>query len=233
MVSGPQPYLRLIKSEHLDLCSLSSFNAASPRGSDVRPVSMSLTEEGANSTSAPISASVSPEDRRSDMREAHVVMPDILRRAVDASQRPTVTALRENTAMPRPQNLTKLDTVGARIKWWREHRGFKRSAFAKMVGMSYSGLADLENGRSKEGKQLHIIAAKLRLNPYYLQTDKGEPEAEFAQEPPADGQQWPFQSIPPSKMAKLNMIELSYAENKLQEALAEIEAERRKSKKTG
>jgi transcriptional regulator with XRE-family HTH domain len=135
--------------------------------------------------------------------------------------------------MPRPPGLPKFDSLGPRIRWWREHRKFKRLEFAKLIGMSYSGLADLENDRSQESKKLHLIAAKLRLNPYYLETDKGEPEAEFAQEPPTEPQDWPFPAVAQSKLSKLNNIERSYAETKLLEALAEIEAERRKAKKAG
>lgn len=102
-----------------------------------------------------------------------------------------------------------------------------------MVGMSYSGLADLENERTEASKKLHIIAARLRLNAHYLETDKGEPEAEYAQEPPAVDVSWPFHDIPRSRLERLNMIERKYAETKLQEALDDIEAERRKSKKAG
>lgn len=207
--------------------------AASPLGTKVRPFSMSLTDDGASPTSPPISASVKPVDLRSEMRDAHVLTRSILRQPVVLSQRHPVTAVRETIGMPRPPNLPKFESPGPRIRWWREHRGYERKDFAKMVGMSYSGLADLENDRSKAGKKLHLIAAKLRLNAHYLETDKGEPEAEFAQELPQEPAKWPFESVQQSRLEKLNKIELSYAENKLQEALAEIEAERRRAKKAG
>lgn len=97
--------------------------------------------------------------------------------------------------------------------------------------MKYSTLADLENDRSDTSKRLHIIAARLRLNPYYLETGKGEPESEYAQEPPPEAAPWPFPAVPRVKLDKLNAIERKYAESRLQEALAEIEAERRKAKK--
>lgn len=102
-----------------------------------------------------------------------------------------------------------------------------------MVGLSYTALADLENDRSKTGKKLHLIAAKLRLNAHYLETDKGEPEAEYAQEAPPEPQAWPFEGISPEQLEHLNPIERKYAEVRLQEALSEIEAERRRARKAG
>lgn len=230
------PALRLVVSrddlEQRDVCKETSFNAAPPFGSDVRPFSISLTDAAVSPMRSPISASVNPVARRAVMRDAHVVMgPSVLRHTVESTERPPVTELRENVVMPRPPGLPKFDTLGPRIRWWREHRKFKRAEFAKLIGMSYSGLADLENDRSQESKRLHLIAAKLKLNPYYLESDKGEPEAEFAQDPPAAPPEWPFQAVPLDKLNKLNTIERSYAETKLLEALAVIEAERRKAKK--
>lgn len=232
------PALRLVASreedlEQTDSCNDTSFRAAPPFGSDVRPCSMSLTADGDRPMRSPTSASVNPVARRSETRDAHVLMrPSVLRPAVESIRRLPVTEVRDNRCMPRPPGLPKFDTLGPRIRWWREHRKFKRPEFAKLIGMSYSGLSDLENDRSQESKRLHIIAAKLRLNPFYLETDKGEPEAEFAQEAPAVSE-WPFQAVPIDKLNKLNTIERSYAETKLLEALAVIETERRKTKKAG
>lgn len=233
LADAHQPALRLIKSETFDLCNSYNLSAASPRGSLVRRVSMSQTEEAANPTSPPISASVIPISRRSEMRDAHVVMPSSLRPAVEISQRHTVTAIRDNMPMPRPPDLPRFSNIGPRILWWRKRRGFTRSVFAEKIGMSTSGLADLENNRSKKSLNTHLIAAELHLNPHYLQTDNGEPEAEFAQEAPAKEAAWPFESVPKNKLTGLTRIERSYAESKLLEALAEIEAERRKAKRHG
>lgn len=238
MAKRNQPALRLVVDrdavEQRELCKETSLSAAPPLGSTVRSHSMSLTEDAVSPICSPISASVRPVALRSEMRDAHVVMgPSVLRPAVESTQRPSVTEVRENVVMPRPQGLPKFDTLGPRIRWWREYRKFKRAEFAKLVGMSYSGLADLENDRSRENKKLHLIAAKLKLNAYYLETDKGEPEAEFAQEPPAPVPEWPFRAVPLDKLNKLNVIERSYAETKLLEALADIDAERRKAKKNG
>ena len=219
-------------SRQIDRCRESSLSAASPRGAPLLPCSMSLTDEAAIPMREPISDSVNPVDRRSEMRDAHVVMLPSLRLPVDSSQRRPVTGVRENERMPRPKEMpSNLDTIGKRVRWWREHRKIERKTLAKSCGMSVTALSDLELDRTGKGSFLHVIAANLRLNPHYLQTGKGEPEAEFVQEPPAQESAWPLPGVPRHRVDKLNPIERSYAESALLNALAEIEAERRKAKK--
>jgi transcriptional regulator with XRE-family HTH domain len=228
--------LRLDAAEISALCSSSNLTAASPLGSRVRPVSISLTDDGESPTRAPMAANViSFLERRSLMHEAQrvggtdsVVITPSLRHAVDLSQRLPVTVFRDNMTMPKPVDMpTNLDTIGARVAWWRKHRKISRSRFAKDVGYSYSGLADLESSRSGASEKLHLIAAVLKLNPHYLQYNKGEPEAEYPQEPPPSGDEWPFPAIPRSKLKKLNKIERGYLETELLKVLMDIEAERR------
>lgn len=234
------PALRLVVSREPEevqrsRCSESNLSAASPRGDSVRPCSISLTEEAANPTRSPMSASVNlAMDRRSVMRDAHVVMGPIVRKTESTCQRNSGTALRNNVHMPRPKDMpSNLLTVGQRIRWWRQHLKISQGKFAKAVGISQGTLSDLENDRQAGSGKLHLMAAELGLNPHYLETGKGEPEAEYSQEPPQETPEWPFSAVSPAKLSKLNMIERSYAETKLLEALAEIEAERRRAKKTG
>lgn len=125
-----------------------------------------------------------------------------------------------------------LDSVGKRVKWWREHRKLTRRELAKSARMAVTTLADLENGYQDGSRKLHLIAAALHLNPHYLETGKGEPESEYAQEAPPESS-WPFENVPRSKLEKLNLIERRYLEDRLLDALSDIEAERRKSKRTG
>lgn len=227
-----QPVLRLVVGNR-DLCSSYSLSAASPVGSEVRPFSMSLTDDAARPTSAPISAKVSPVERSSEIRPAHVVMRPSIRESVELSQRLPVTAIRKTIGMPRPKEMPNdLSTIGKRVRWWREYRKLERVELAQLCGMSPTALSDLELDRTKQGRYLHVIAANLHLNPHYLQKGKGEPEAEFVQEAPQEPA-WPFPGIARTRLEKLNTIERSYAETKLAEALGEIEAERRKSKKAG
>lgn len=162
-------------------------------------------------------------------------MAPSVRKSEAPRQRIPDTAIRNNMKMPRPPHLpTTLITIGQRVRWWRNYRKLKQSELAKAVGISPSTLSDLESDRQGGSGKLHLIAAKLGLNAHYIETGRGEPESEFTQEPPAEVPSWPFHAIPQGKLSRLNKIELSYIENKVQEALAEIEQERRKAHhKTG
>ena len=170
--------------------------------------------------------------RRSETRDAHVLMGRSLRQAVDFSQRLPVTAVRDNLSMPKPPDMPKnLDTIGSRVRWWREKREITRTALSKKVGYKGGGLSDLELGRSGASEKLHLIAAELRLNPHYLETGDGEPEAGFPQDPPPPPDEWPFPAVSRVRLKKLNKIERGYLETELLKALADIESERRN--KTG
>lgn len=160
-------------------------------------------------------------------------MPPTLRDSVPTSQRLPVAAFRENGSMPRPPNMpADLDSVGKRVRWWRDHRKMDRKELAKSARMAVTTLADLENGYQDGSRKLHLIAAALRLNAHYLETGKGEPEAEYAQEAPPEAS-WPFENVPRSKLDRLNLIERRYLEDRVLDALSDIETERRKSKRTG
>lgn len=226
-----QPHLRLVRSPHLELCSSTSAIAASPVGTDVRPFSISLTDDCAKPINRPISANVSPVLLSSVMREDHLDIAPSLREPVALRQRSSVTTVRETMSMPRPKDMPHdLTTKGQRVRWWREHRKLTRQELAKAAGLSYSGLADFENDRQNGTRKLHLIAAKLRLNAHYLETGKGEPESEYAQEPPNE-LHWPFETITPARFDRLSMVERRYAEDRLLEVLGDIEVERRKTKR--
>lgn len=164
-------------------------------------------------------------------------MQPSLRSDVITSQRLGVTVFRENTGMPRPPEMPKdLDTPGKRCKWWRKYRqatedrkAFQQGAFAKSIGMSQGALSDFENGHSEATEFLHLICARLRLNPHYVDNGKGEPESSFPQEPPKEDEQWPFSAVSIGRISKLNPIELHYAESRLLLAIQEIEKSRRSS----
>lgn len=227
------PHLRVVDSANLERCRSTSLSAASPPGTLVYPCSMSLTEDGASPMSAPISGNVIPIDRRSLTKEAQLVMPPSVREPVPSRQRLPVTAFRENGDMPRPPQMPHdLDSVGKRVRWWREYRKLTRRELAKAARMAPTTLGDLENDYQDGSRKLHLIAAALRLNPHYLETGKGEPESEYTQEAPPEGS-WPFDNVPRSKIDKLNMIERRYLEDRLLDALSDIDTERRKSKRTG
>lgn len=162
------------------------------------------------------------------MRDAHVFMPPSIRHTVISSQRLPVTEFRENSGMPKPPGMPDhRHRIGDRVRFWREKRDLSQKQLAKAVGYSVSALSDLENDRSKKSEKLHLIAAKLKLNPHYLEDGHGEPESEFPQEPPPDKEEWPFPAVPPVKIKRYNKIERAYLETQLVRAVNDIEAERR------
>ena len=95
------------------------------------------------------------------------------------------------------------------------------------MGMKQGTLSDFENGHSNATEYLHLICAGLRLNPHYVQSGRGEPEASFPQEPPREPEAWPLSGVILKRLAKLNPIELHYAESSLLAALQEIEKSRK------
>lgn len=69
-----------------------------------------------------------------------------------------------------------MDTTGQRIRHFRELRDMSVRALAKAVGMAHSTLSGLENGEQSETGKLPAIARVLRVDPYWLQTGRGDPE---------------------------------------------------------
>jgi len=148
-------------------------------------------------------------------------------------QRLPATDFRDNTDMPRPAELPKFETIGARIRWWREYRGLGRKELAKLTHQAYSTLADLESGRSNQSEKLDLIAVHLKLNPFYLRTDKGDPEATTATAEP-HSTDWPLERSLLAQVQDLDDIELVYFATQAREALQNIEnARNRKYKKRG
>lgn len=229
--NNPQASL-LSASDDFDLCSSKILIAASPFGSAVRPVSMSLTEDGANPTEAPISAKVIPLPRRSLMRDAHEFMAPNIRPAVQISQRLPVTEFRKNGDMPRPVDMpSDLDTPGKRIAWWRKHRGKTLAQVGAKAKCSTGALNDFERGRSQRFEQLHLVCAYLKLNAFYVDSGRGEPELEYEQEPAGD-EIWPLPGVKAERVAKLDPISKELAAYKFNEILEEIELERRRQRRS-
>lgn len=236
---GGYPPFMLVGSDgvlvrpHFRRCKSKSFSAADPVGELVRPFSMSLIDEGAKSTSLPMSASVSPLVRRSEIISDQSVMSSSLRDSVISSQRVPVTEFRDNLAMPLPPDIPKdLKTPGDRVRWWRERRGYTQAKLCELAKVKQGTLSGLETNDTKKGTFLHNIATALGLRTYYVETGKGEPEIGYEAEP-LEPEPWPFQAVKPKDLNRLNKIELSYAESALQHAIEEIEQERRKAKRIG
>lgn len=213
------------------LCNSCKASAASPLGSWLRPVSISLTEDGARPTFEPISAKVIPFLRRSDMRDAQAVIAGEHTARRNSSQRLPVTDFRQTTAMTRPPDLPKFHLMGERVQWWRERRKMDRHQLAKAVGQKYSTISDLELGITKQSKKTDVLARVLRLNAHYLRTDEGDPEVGAA--PISDGVSWPFDAVRHAEIQDLSKIERGYLETEMQKVLNDIIKERRQQKRRG
>lgn len=193
---------------------------------------MSLTDEAASPTKAPISDNVIPFRRKSEMRDDHVLMPSTLRDSVGLRQRHPVTVFRQNRGMA--SELDKLTTIGSRVRYWREKRGMSRVELAERVGAGReSTISDLELGKTKKGTFLGPIAQALGLSLDYVLRAEGEPELNAAPlRESSKAEAWLFPNVPRSKLDRLDKIERSYMETKMLDALAEIE-EARKRHRTG
>jgi len=73
-----------------------------------------------------------------------------------------------------------METIGDRVRRLREASGIERKDLARDVGLSYSGLSDLESGKAKSSTKLHRLAEALGVSTTYLETGK-EPRGEDAQ----------------------------------------------------
>lgn len=70
-----------------------------------------------------------------------------------------------------------METIGQRVRWAREQREVERKELAKAAGVSYSMLADLENGKAHTTTKLHKIATRLRVRVEWLENGSGAWEA--------------------------------------------------------
>jgi transcriptional regulator with XRE-family HTH domain len=179
-----QPQLRLVVTNsrtlfggggHRSAWSECSRTAASPRGESLRPCSMSLTDDVARPIASPIAESVIPVARKSEIRDAHVVIGSSLRHPVTIMQRHSVTAFRDNLGMSKSVYKQRFETLGARLKHWRKERGLSRPKLSSLSGVPYSTIAEIENEEQHSSTKITQLAAALKLNPHYLATDEGDP----------------------------------------------------------
>jgi transcriptional regulator with XRE-family HTH domain len=71
-------------------------------------------------------------------------------------------------------------TFGARLRYWRERRGFKKQGdFADKLGIKQPSLSELESGESKSPSADILLKAAdlLQLRPKYLLSGEGAPES--------------------------------------------------------
>ncbi|HHA2661887.1 XRE family transcriptional regulator [Stenotrophomonas maltophilia] len=66
-----------------------------------------------------------------------------------------------------------MNTIGGRVRLEREARGIGRAELAKMTGIGYSTLSELERGGMQTSTKLHVIADALGVSVRWLETGKG------------------------------------------------------------
>lgn len=62
------------------------------------------------------------------------------------------------------------ETIGERILKRRKAKGISRGELAKLAGLAYSTLADIENGNQNSTTKLHKVAAALGVRIEWLET---------------------------------------------------------------
>lgn len=67
-----------------------------------------------------------------------------------------------------------MEHLGTRIRSCRERAGLSARELSTRVGMAYSTLMDIENGRSRRSLHLHRIAEVLGVSAMYLETGRDE-----------------------------------------------------------
>lgn len=112
------------------------------------------------------------------------------------------------------------DDIGKRIRDLRNKLNRSRKDVAEAAGISYTALADIENGRQKSSTKLHEIAKALGTTPEYL--ERGEEADRVARFDPA---------LTPRESALLNLFRSATEEGRRTiELAAHIAQKRRKGR---
>lgn len=85
------------------------------------------------------------------------------------------------------------NTIGERVRHWREKRGMTVPELASKVGSKPSTIYGLEIGDQKKTTALHKLAKVLRVNVEYLELGKGRAESgQPIEDEATSGAGWPF-----------------------------------------
>lgn len=74
--------------------------------------------------------------------------------------------------------ITSVKTIGERLKWAREQRRLTQAALAKKAGVSQGTIGNIESGARDRPRDLLQIARALQASPDWLETGKGDWQAE-------------------------------------------------------
>lgn len=67
-----------------------------------------------------------------------------------------------------------METLASRLKWAREQRGLTQAALAKAACMLTGRIADLEDGRRDQPRDLTSLAVALGVRPAWLESGQGD-----------------------------------------------------------
>lgn len=218
-----------------------NLTAASPRGSDVRPVPISLNDVDESPTSLPISGKVKPESIKSRTRERQVTMARSIRETGRKRQRETVVRdsdarqpvvdAKDTSGMRKEIDGTPIpnfDTLGERIRWWRKYRGYSQATLGKMAGIAPSTVSDIERDRQSSSGQILDLALKLRVSARYLAYGEGDPLSDVGN---PETRHWPFEGVDIADVQELSAIELHSLSLELKMAIEKIKGFRRTKKR--
>ena len=75
-----------------------------------------------------------------------------------------------------PTELATCDGIGARLQQLRVERGHTKAALARLVGLSPSTVADIENGAQTGVEVIEALAKALYISPAWLAFNQGSRE---------------------------------------------------------
>lgn len=85
----------------------------------------------------------------------------------------TATGISVRNSYSEPCIVPDMAGIGARVKRVRIERNLKLKDLARLTGLKYQTLQDLESGESKSSRYLLTIAKALLVDPNWLQTGEG------------------------------------------------------------
>ena len=69
----------------------------------------------------------------------------------------------------------EMETLGERIKHYRELLGYTQAALGKLVGLGQTDISKLEQGTMQETAKIGRLSKALKVDAYWLETGEGSP----------------------------------------------------------